>query len=311
MNGRIFRFAAVAVLAACADSATEPDSDPRVAGRRDEGQPVPAVAAYEVTLRYLGAPSARQKVAVERAVQQWQRVITGDLASIPMKVEAGACFKNQPAINETVDDVLIYVDFTYVDGAGGILGEAGPCFVRSDNGLPIVGVLRLDNADLRQMEAIGTIDDVVLHEIGHVLGIGTLWGDKRLLSGQGSSDPQFIGVAAQSAYRGVGGRSAAVPVENTGEEGTREGHWREAVFGNELMTGWIGTSGNPMSAVTIASLQDLGYNANAGLADAYALSGGGGTLAQRSETRTDLRGRERVIKPKFKVDRRGGRHPHR
>jgi hypothetical protein len=50
-----------------------------------------------------------------------------------------------------------------------------------------------------------------------------------------------------------------VPVENTGGPGTRGSHWRESVFGNELMTGFIDAGSNPLSAVTAASLRDEGY----------------------------------------------------
>src|SRR4051794_6205534 len=56
--------------------------------------------------------------------------------------------------------------------------------------------------------------------------------------------------------RGIG--PTPVPVENTGGPGTRDSHWREAVFGNELMTGFVGPAGNPLSRTTVGSLQDLG-----------------------------------------------------
>lgn len=304
MYARWALLAALAMVAsACSDTVTEPDVP--VAEAPVE-TPVSGLSAYEITIRYLGAPSERQQLAVSRAVEKWQSVITGDLPSVPVKVDAGACFRNQPAVNETIDDILIFVDFSYVDGAGGILGEAGPCFVRSESGLPVLGFLRLDNSDLRQMEAIGTIDDVVLHEIGHVLGIGTLWSSRALLSGAGTTDPLFTGRYATSAYRAIGGGHPGVPVENTGGEGTRDGHWRKSVFGDELMTGWISAAGNPISRVTVESLQDLGYMANTGGAETFVLGG----LVQRSEASTDLRGRERVFRPQFKVDRRGRHHRH-
>ncbi len=258
-------------------------------------------SAYFIDVRYTTTPTARQQLAVTRAVARWQSVITRDLSSIPMNAPAGSCWEDQPALNERVDDILIFVEFIEIDGAGSVLGEAGPCYVRSDNGLPVVGHLKLDAADLRQMETHGTIDDVVLHEIGHVLGIGTLWPDNGLLQGRGTDDPMFIGANAISAYRAIGGTLAAVPVENTGGEGTRDGHWRESVFGNELMTGWVSAGGNPLSALTIGSLIDLGYGATTSAATGY-------TFASRSNTamKHEL-GREIMKRPKFKVDR-GGKH---
>src|SRR5438876_1519294 len=62
-----------------------------------------------------------------------------------------------------------------------------------------------------------------------------------------------------------------VPVENTGGPGTRNGHWRETVFRNELMSGFIAGPGNPLSRVTAASLEDLGYVVDMDAAEAYAL----------------------------------------
>lgn len=256
--------------------------------------------AYSIAIRYLTAtPSARQQLAVTNAVARWQSVITRDLTDIPVNAATNACWDGQPAFNERVDDILIFVEFVDIDGVGKILGEAGPCFVRSDNKLPVIGHLKLDAADLRQMEVYGTLDDVVLHEIGHVLGIGTMWPEKGLLQGAGTADPMFAGANAVSAYRTMGGALATVPVEGTGGEGTRDGHWRESTFGHELMTGWVSGASNPLSALTIASLTDLGYGADSGAASTYTL-GGGSSRAFGMEL-----GDEVIKKPKYKIDRTG------
>jgi hypothetical protein len=262
-------------------------------------QPAVVVSPYAITVRYLATPSARQQQAVTNAVARWQSVITRDLADISVNGAANTCWEGQPAFNERVDDILIFVELVEIDGAGKVLGEAGPCFVRSDNSLPIVGHLKLDAADLRQMESYGTLDDVVLHEIGHVLGIGTMWPDKNLLQGKGTTDPMFMGAGAISVFRTMGGTTLGVPVENTGGEGTRDGHWRESTFGNELMTGWVGSGNNPLSALTVASLADLGYGANSSAASGYSMSGSSGQLIN-----IEL-GHEKLKKPKFKVDRSG------
>jgi hypothetical protein len=220
---------------------------------------------------------------------------------MPMTVAAGACFTGQPAFTRTVDDLLIFVEFVALDGPGKVLGQAGPCYVRSETNLPVVGYLKLDAADLQMMETAGTLDDVVLHEIGHIMGIGTLWKTVGLLQGAGGEDPSFSGRQAVAAYQALGGGGASVPVENTGEVGTRDGHWRETLFGNELMTPFISGVPNPLSALTIASLTDLGYGASTSAAATYALGG----ASQHLREPIDLRGRERIHGPKFRVDRRG------
>jgi hypothetical protein len=131
------------------------------------------------------------------------------------------------------------------------------------------------------METNGTIDDVVLHEIGHILGIGALWTDpsKNLLRFGATDSSTFVGAAAGAAFLAGGGSgfsgapvpaencktSAGTPINGCGS-GTRDSHWREAVLGRELMTGYISPSGisNPLSAITIQSLVDLGYTVDAG-----------------------------------------------
>ncbi len=40
----------------------------------------------------------------------------------------------------------------------------------------------------------------MLHEMGHVLGIGTIWQARGLVSGAGTSNPLFTGANAVAAY---------------------------------------------------------------------------------------------------------------
>jgi hypothetical protein len=110
--------------------------------------------------------------------------------------------------------------------------------------------------------------------MGHVLGIGTIWTDLGLLAGAGTLNSRFLGVSAVNEYNTIFGvSSSSVPVENSGGEGTRDGHWRESVFDNEVMTGYINAGFNPLSRVTIASLADLGYLVNINAADFYGAPG--------------------------------------
>jgi hypothetical protein len=140
--------------------------------------------------------------------------------------------------------------------------------------------MRFDTADLGTMEANGTLRDVILHEMGHVLGLGTLWTTKGLLTGAGLTDPFFTGAQARGKFDDIGGTGytagGKVPVENCVGipgcgAGTRDGHWRESVFSNELMTGYI-DGPNPLSVVTSAQFADLGYLVNFGESDAFTVS---------------------------------------
>lgn len=150
--------------------------------------------------------------------------------------------------------------------------------------------MEFDDADLDRQERQGRLKSLILHEMGHVLGIGTLWRYHNLLrnpsSQTDSQDTHFVGPSAVAAFDAAGGAGytggAKVPVENTGGAGTRNSHWRRSVFGNELMIGWL-TDSTPLSAITIQSLADLGYTVDPGLADGYGLADAAAAAAMPGE----------------------------
>jgi hypothetical protein len=250
-------------------------------------------AGFDIQVRHQGAPSSAQLLAFAQAEVRWEGLITGDLPDVPVNAAAGTCGGGSPALSETVDDLLILANLSPIDGPGAVLGSAGPCFIRVPGFLPIVGQMRFDTDDLEFLEELDLLDDVILHEMGHVLGFGTVWDLKGLLaeaSLEGGVDPHFTGplaIAAFDAAGGAGYTGQKVPVENTGGLGTADSHWREEdedgpLFGSELMTGFIGIAANPLSAITVQSLADLGYAANPAGADPFAL---GPTLRAGALTR--------------------------
>ena len=65
-----------------------------------------------------------------------------------------------------------------------------------------------------------------------------------------------------------------VPVQNTGGDGVWNIHWRESVFGNELMTPYVlPTDRAPLSVVTVGRFEDIGHIVNYAAADPYVLPG--------------------------------------
>jgi hypothetical protein len=60
-----------------------------------------------------------------------------------------------------------------------------------------------------------------------------------------------------------------VPVMNVGGAGTVNSHWRDGVLDPELMTGFLDSGFNPLSEMTVASLEDLGYTTDASGADPF------------------------------------------
>ena len=226
--------------------------------------PAAVQSAYKIEVRFLGGLNTAQKNAFKAAADRWTKVIVGDVSSV---VVGG----------EVIDDLLIEAQGVAIDGPGQILGQAGPTNLRpaaagASAFLPAKGIMSFDTADLAQMQANGTLQDVITHEMGHVIGIGTIWSRKGMLTGSGGANPTFKGANAKREFgilKGTG--PIAVPVENTGGPGTRDGHWRESVFKNELMSGFIAAPNNPLSKLTVASLQDLGYVVDMSKAEPYQL----------------------------------------
>jgi hypothetical protein len=222
-------------------------------------------AAYHIDVRFLTAMIASQRAAFENAAAKWETLIFGDLPDVAVSLAAGNCGSNSPAVNETIDDIVIFASIDSIDGLGNILGQAGYCVRRNNSQLPLLGVMEFDSADVVQLQNDGQFELVIEHEMGHVLGFGTIWSRLGLLSGAGTSDPSFTGQQARAAFDGIGGSAyigAKVPVENCCGSGTRDSHWRESVLGTELMTGFIDAGANPLSVLTTASMGDLGYQVN-------------------------------------------------
>src|SRR3989440_12159971 len=150
-------------------------------------------AAYHIDIRCLTAVTPAQREAFDSAAAQWERLIYGDVPDAFASFPAGTCGPGTPAINETIDDIIIFVRLDSIDGPGKILGQAGPCIVRNPGYLPGVGVMRFDTADVAGLLAAGQWDEVILHEMGHVLGFGTIWQSLGLVPGAGGTDPHFVG----------------------------------------------------------------------------------------------------------------------
>lgn len=232
---------------------------------------IPTISEYDIEIRYFSTLTEGQQQAFAQARAKWRAAIVADIPELDLN---GATCAGSPPLTETVDDVLILAAVDAIDGPGGILGFAGWCHRRPvAGGLPVVGAMVFDEADIDDFGNLGLLDEIVAHEMGHVLGIGTLWNEFGLRDGP-DADPFFTGALAIQAFLDAGGGAYTgdpVPIENMGGTGTIFAHWRESVFDNELMTGFINIGANPLSAVSIASLADMGYGIDPGAADPYLL----------------------------------------
>ena len=90
--------------------------------------------------------------------------------------------------------------------------------------------MQFDEDDVDALEQEGSLPGVILHEMGHVLGFGTLWDGLGLLADPSDPDPtppladtHFTGAQAIAAFDEAGGTDypdGKVPVMNVGGAGT-------------------------------------------------------------------------------------------
>jgi hypothetical protein len=235
------------------------------------------LSQFSIDLVFLAPPTATQGTAFANAKWRWEQAIVGDLEDFNVgTVSLNGCGVNT-TVSGVIDDLKIVVELKPYDGVGGVLGAATPCFLRPDGpnaDTPIIGYMFFDTADLANLEQNGSLSDVVLHEMGHVLGFGTIWeGFSFNVIDPGVVGPTGIGYTGSNGLTAFltvnNGNGTVVPVDSTGGEGTRRSHWDEALFKSEIMTGFISGTIRPLSATSIASLADIGYTVNTAVANPF------------------------------------------
>jgi hypothetical protein len=301
--------AAAAMIASCKDNGpTDPD---------------PSQLQYDIDVRFFGpAMTASQQALFQNAAARIKQIVTGDIVaagrpSQPVNLrdcDTVAVTTSIP-IQEQIDDVIIYASIKDIDGAGKVVASAGPCFTRptSVGTMTAIGLMFFDSADLNSISQGGSLQDVITHEMLHVLGVGTLWNTqpptpapsswphsppfRSLLTDTNTTAPKYVGANARQGCIAAGGSTVCasfVPVEGLPEpRGTRDAHWRENTFNQEMMTGFIDATA-PISGITIGSLQDLGFVVDASKADAYTVPATGFLPSMAMVRRDDW---ERVIYP--------------
>jgi Ca2+-binding RTX toxin-like protein len=211
---------------------------------------------FDIDLRFTGSFSQSQQDLFRVAADRWEEVILADIPDVFV-----------PGIGQ-VDDIVIEFRTSAIDGSGGVLAQTALVAARLGTFLPSAAFIEFDTADLVSLDNSGQLRDVVLHEIAHSLGFGSIWEDLGLVSGAGGVDPRFLGVNATREYNlQFGLNETTVPVENIGGQGSADVHWRETVFGNDLMTSVIDPGTNLITRMTIAQFQDLGYQVDLSAAD--------------------------------------------
>jgi hypothetical protein len=245
---------------------------------------------YVLAVRFYGAPiSAANQAVFTTAAARVRGFIVGGVPPVNMDgAEMDFCTGAGSApLAETVSGLLIFASVDSIDGPGVVLAQAGACYFRSSSDFrTIVGLMRFDSADIGSLAGGGRLQEVITHEMLHVVGLGSYWGPDKadLLTGSGAPGAGYTGAAGIAGCRDIGGTgtcATSVPVEdcvglpssNSCGPGQRDVHWKETTFGRELMTAYLsGGVANPLSVMSIRSFEDLGYTVNTAAADTYTMA---------------------------------------
>ncbi len=211
----------------------------------------------------------RVRLSMDRVAARWRSVIRSAPGGEFVRLGVGDC-RNAVPVAQFITGVRVLIKLDTLPAR--IAGLGGPCVVRS-TGLPLLGTVSL-NILLYNNLSDRKLDDLIQHEVGHVLGLGTIWGRGTfapLVDGDSSAtDPIFVGVHALAAFpklgrsRRFGGRTVPLQLNV-------RGHWRGDAFLGELMAPALTTGAQPTSAVTVAALRDLGWNVEPEAYDEYSL----------------------------------------
>ena len=210
--------------------------------------PADGSAGYNITIEFKGTWTQELYNIFVSAADQLTSLIIGEIPNVTVYGAKGG--------PKTVDDILITAELGNIDGLYGVLGQAGPTSVRTASSLPATATMKFDIVDVNAM-GLSVFEEVVLHEMSHSLGFGSIWDRLGLVS-----NGLFTGANALAEFHAMGGTGNGIPVEQDGGSGTAGSHWDEETFGNELMTGYINDGQNYFTEMSAASFEDLGYVIN-------------------------------------------------
>ena len=184
-------------------------------------------------------------------------------------------------MGDTVQTLFIDASVSPIDGRGGTLAQAGPSDIaRDDLGFILAtdGTMQFDSADIASLAGDGSFVDVILHEMAHVMGFGSLWVFNGVYE---NGTGEYMGENGNDAWQREYGQvlDPQSDVERDGGLATADGHWNEVDGGtaptgivvvdpdspnfgrdlrDELMTGWLNDD-LYISDMTIGSFVDIGF----------------------------------------------------
>lgn len=240
-----------------------------------------AAAPFTIEVRMLGkALTPAQRRTVDEAMARVSALITSPFTPVRVDIDAGSCDRAVPALHETVKHLIIYLNVTRL--GEDLYGDATPCDLHDRSYLPIYALIDLNSVGLNDLSREDLLDTMI-HETLHALGVGTLWDAESRVSISGDTDTRsflkkvgkktyYVAPRALATYRALGGQAKpGIPLDPDA------GHWAGDTVCSEILSGNSGDfTGrvNPISPLTLAALQDLGYTVNLAAAAPYRLPRG-------------------------------------
>jgi hypothetical protein len=205
--------------------------------------------------------------------------------------------------SQQLPDHQLVLDVSIKSLGSGVLGGAGVYEYNTvsneyGNTYPSKATIELSSSMIQSLsqeireDGKSSLYYVFLHEVGHALGMGSLWGinisnKPIVLDDHGEKYYTSENVLREyknvKAFEGISDQLIGIPLENEGGQGTAHVHVEEGNEGSisfdsrnltvngvtyyapgldqELMTGWAETSdvSMPLSRITVAMLEDIGY----------------------------------------------------
>jgi hypothetical protein len=233
-----------------------------------------AVCQGDLTIAVNYSGDAQYQPAFDNAASTWESLLLGYQNGHVVSRTSGSSY----SVGQTINTVYIDAQVMTIDGPFGILGSAETTQSAVDQlgfRLATDGEMIFDVDDLARLATNGSLESVIMHEMAHVLGFGTLWVENGVyVTGSG----EFTGANATEKWHTEFGQAGTPNVELAGGAGTADGHWDENdlfglfptgitdQFGRdmqfELMTGYLAE--NPfISEMTVASFFDIGFSGTA------------------------------------------------
>ena len=160
---------------------------------------------------------------------------------------------------QDIGGIDVTVSAVDLGGVSGVLAQAGPTqgllYFDERIAYTTLGSVQYDIADIPLLSDQAFFD-VMVHELAHVIGFGTLWDfpfNGIVFNDVLNDVGDYIGESALTLYQALDLVADAIPTVS-GE------HWAEtsALGSDELLTPFIAVE-NYVSDVTLASFEDIGY----------------------------------------------------